>query len=151
MTGGDVAGKSQGVQQRHRLIHASVPRGERSGGDDVARLRLDPILGTWTNVDPATRGIVKLVFSEDDGALSVQAFGACTPAPSDLGATSAQSYASSVNECEIVAFTATYRFGFKSTVLTGHLEGARLILGDHNVFHDESDRSAYFTQEAFTK
>ena len=50
-----------------------------------------------------------------------------------------------------MAFTANYAFGFKSTILTGHLQGADLIVDDFNVFEDGSGRSAYFAEGTFKK
>ena len=50
-----------------------------------------------------------------------------------------------------VAFTANYAFGFKNTILAGHLDGKHLIVDDFNVFEDGSGRSAYFTQGTFKK
>jgi hypothetical protein len=48
-----------------------------------------------------------------------------------------------------VAFTASD--GFKSTILTGHLNGQNLIIDDFNVFEGGSGRSPYFTEGTFNK
>src|SRR6266478_3126011 len=42
-----------------------------------AKLNLSQLLGTWWSTDKATRGIRKLVLSEENGALMVHGFGAC--------------------------------------------------------------------------
>ena len=62
-----------------------------------------------------------------------------------------QAYAAVVAGGAAVAFTANYAFGFKNTILTGHLDGKHLIVDDFNVFEDGSGRSAYFTQSTFRK
>jgi hypothetical protein len=109
------------------------------------------LLGTWTNVNPATRDLVKIVLTESHGTLLVHAFGACSPTPCDWGVVTAQAYSASVSGGPTVAFTANYAFGFKSTILTGHLDGGHLIVDDFNVFHDGSGRSAYFSQDTMKK
>ena len=109
------------------------------------------ILGTWVNVNAATRDIVRVVLSEKGSSLHVHAFGACSPTPCDWGDVAGQAYAASVSGGATVAFSANYAFGFKNTMLTGHLDGVHLIVEDFNVFHDGSGRSPYFTQGTFKK
>jgi hypothetical protein len=62
-----------------------------------------------------------------------------------------QAYAASVAGGAAVAFTANYAFGFKGTILSGHLNGANLIVDDFNVFNDANGRSPYFTEGTFRK
>jgi len=112
---------------------------------------LTPLLGTWVNVNAATRDIVKVVLTEKGGVLEVSAFGACSPTPCDWGEAPAQPYAASVSGGPAVAFSANYAFSFKKTILTGHLDGDHLIVEDFNVFVDKSGRSPYFSQGTFKK
>src|ERR1700739_4988222 len=114
-------------------------------------LTLPGLIGTWVNVNPATRDIVKVVLTNNGGALSVHAYGACTPTPCDWGQVTGQAYSASVEGGAAVAFTANYQFGFKRTILTGHLHGEQLIVDDFNVFEDGSGRAAYFTEGTFKK
>jgi len=114
-------------------------------------LTLGSLIGTWVNVNTATRDIVKVVLSNNGGSLGVHAFGACSPTPCDWGEVSGQAYAASVAGGAAVAFTASYGFGFKNTVLTGHLDGQHLIVDDFNIFEDGSGRSPYFTEGTFKK
>jgi hypothetical protein len=109
------------------------------------------LIGTWVNVNPATRDIVKIVLTNVGGALGVHAYGACTPTPCDWGQVTGQAYSASVAGGAAVAFTASYQFGFKRTILTGHLNGEQLIVDDFNVFEDGSGRAAYFTEGTFKK
>lgn len=114
-------------------------------------LTLPSLIGTWVNVNPATRDIVKIVLTNSGGALGVHAYGACVPTPCDWGQVTGQAYSASVAGGAAVAFTADYQFGFKRTILTGHLSGEHLIVDDFNVFEDGSGRSAYFTEGTFKK
>ena len=114
-------------------------------------LTLGSLVGTWVNVNAATRDIVKIVLANSGGSLNVHAFGACSPTPCDWGQVRGQAYAASVAGGAAVAFTANYAFGFKSTILSGHLSGANLIVDDFNIFNDSSGRSPYFTEGTFRR
>jgi hypothetical protein len=48
-------------------------------------LTLGSLVGTWVNVNAATRDIVKIVLTNSGGSLGVHAFGACSPTPCDWG------------------------------------------------------------------
>lgn len=112
---------------------------------------LNPLLGTWVNMNAATRGIVKMVLIDKGDVLAVHAFGACSPTPCDWGQVPARAYAASVSGGPAMAFSANYQFGFKRTILSGHLDGHHLIVEDFNVFKDGSGRSPYFSQGMFKK
>jgi hypothetical protein len=114
-------------------------------------LTLGSLIGTWVNVNSATRDIVKVVLTNNGGSLGVHAYGACSPTPCDWGQVPGKAYAPSVAGGAAVAFTANYAFGFKNTILTGHLNGQQLIVDDFNVFEDGSGRSPYFTEGTFKK
>lgn len=120
-------------------------------GVTPAALTLSSLVGTWVNVNAATRDIVKIVLTHNGGSLGVHAFGACSPTPCDWGQVPGQAYSASVAGGSAVAFTANYGFGFKNTILTGHLNGAHLVVDDFNVFHDGSGRSPYFTEGTFKR
>jgi hypothetical protein len=114
-------------------------------------LILTSLVGTWVNVNAATRDIIKIVLTNDKGSLGVHAFGACSPTPCDWGQVPGQAYSASIAGGATVAFTANYKFGFKNTILTGHLNGEHLVADDFNVFTDGSGRSPYFTEGTFKK
>jgi hypothetical protein len=97
------------------------------------------------------RDIVKIVLTTSGGSLGVHAFGACSPTPCDWRQVPGQAYSASVAGGAAVAFTANYGFGFKNTILAGHLNGAHLIVDDFNVFKDGSGRSPYFSEGTFKK
>jgi hypothetical protein len=127
------------------------PADTMKSGMPLAGITLNALVGTWVNVNSATRDIVKVVLTNNSGALRVHAYGACSPTPCDWGQVTGQAYAASVSGGEAVAFTANYAFGFKNTILGGHLDGPHLIVDDFNVFDDGSGRSPYFTQGTFKK
>ena len=107
------------------------------------------LLSTWVADDPATRGIVKVVLALSGGALSFHAFGACSPSPCDWGTVKGRTYGPDVSTARSVAFTATYAFGFKSTILAGHLSNGRLIVESFNTFASGDSRSDYYSSGSF--
>jgi hypothetical protein len=63
-----------------------------------------------------------------------------SPTPCNWGQVPGQAYAASVAGVS-AAFTSNYAFGFKNTILTGHLNGEQLIADVYNVFEDGSGLS----------
>lgn len=122
---------------------------EKAPGESEVRLDVSPLLGTWWNTDKATRGISKLVLSEERRALVVQAFGACFPDPCDWGKVGASAFSSSVHSREAMAFTAHYDFGFMETTLAVYMKSGILVLDSFNAFKDSSGRCDYFSREFF--
>src|SRR5438105_2420893 len=86
----------------------------RPGGG--AKLDPAPLVGTWHSTNKATRGIIRLILSERDGVLTVQAFGAWESAPVDWGEVQSQAFAGGVESGDSVGFKAFYDFGFLQTV-----------------------------------
>jgi hypothetical protein len=114
-----------------------------------AKLDLSQLLGTWWSTDKATRGIRKLVLSEENGALLIHAFGTCVPELCDWGKIAAVPYAANVTSREAMAFTARYDFGFMETTLAVYMKGGILVLDSFNTFKDSSGRCDYFTREFY--
>lgn len=106
-------------------------------------LDLKPLVGTWTNVDAATRGLVRLMITTSNAGLFVHAFGACTPTPCDWSTVPAKAFADSVCTTPAVGFTAQYKFGFKETLIVGHLEFGALFVETFDHFIDGSGREDY--------
>jgi hypothetical protein len=107
--------------------------------------------GTWTNVDSATRDIIKVVITTAGGKTTVQTFGACTPSPCNWGSETALVYAASVSSSSGIAFTTSYKFSFANVILTGHLHGKELILESFTHFTDGSGRSDLYTTDTMKK
>lgn len=116
-----------------------------------APVGVTPLVGTWTNIDAHTRGIVRAIIAAAGTGINVHLYGACSPTPCDWGAVHGQVYSNNVSGTSAVAFSATYNFGFKQTIVTGHLNGAQLALETFDVFLDGSGRSAYFSSYAMKK
>ena len=111
---------------------------------------LSPMLGTWINTNTASRGIVKVILSSDDGKLAMQAFGACDPAPCDWGpASDVVACAAGPGSREPMGFTAGYHFDFMEMRLEANLSRGLLIIASFNTFLDESGRSDFFSREFF--
>lgn len=107
------------------------------------------LAGNWVNDDPATRGIVRIVLSDSGGALMVHAYGACSPSPCDWGQVKGSTYADNVSSPRAIAFSANYSFGFKTTLLTGHLSGGKLLVENFNAFAAGDTRSDYYGAGSF--
>ncbi len=62
-----------------------------------ASASLGQMLGNWTNVNPNTRDIVRIMITDVGGAVEVHAWGACSPTPCDWGTVKAILYAPNVS------------------------------------------------------
>ncbi|HEY6350682.1 MAG TPA: hypothetical protein VI636_14860 [Candidatus Angelobacter sp.] len=120
-----------------------------TGLEGEPKLDLSHLLGTWWSTDKATRGIRKLVLSEENGTLMVHGFGACLPELCDWGKVPAVPYAANVTSREAMSFTSCYDFGFMETTLAVYMKGGILVLDSFNAFKDSSGRSDYFTREFY--
>lgn len=109
------------------------------------------LVGTWVACNKATRSIVRVVIGARGTNVSVHVFGACTPTPCDWGVVDGVAYAKDVSATDALAFTAPYKFGFKTALVTGRLDEGSLIVETYNVFTDASGRSNYYTRGYFCK
>jgi hypothetical protein len=109
------------------------------------------LVGTWNACDAATRGLVRVVIAASGSAITVHAFGACTPTPCDWGSVPGLAYAANVSSSVAIAFTAHYKFSFKETIVTGVLDNGTLIVETFNHFTDKSGRSDYYTKGYYCK
>jgi hypothetical protein len=104
------------------------------------------LLGTWSNCDKATRGLLRIVIAASGTGITVHGYGACTPTPCDWGAVPAKTYAENVSASAAVAFSAQYKFSFKETIVVGHLDVGSLIVETFDHFTDGSGRSDYYSR-----
>lgn len=109
------------------------------------------LVGTWTNTNPATRDLVKIVITAAGVGLTVHAFGACSPTPCDWSAVAGLAYASSVSSTPAVAFSAQYSFSFSKVILVGRLDGHYLTVESFTHFTDGSGRNNYYSQMQMKK
>lgn len=106
-------------------------------------LDLKPLLGTWLNCDKDTRGIAKLELTALGTALSIHAWGACTPTFCDWKIVPAKAFADSVCTTPAVAFTALFKFSFVETTVIGRLQFGALFVETFDHFIDGSGREDY--------
>jgi hypothetical protein len=143
------------MPDKHEFLAPSqmLTKTSATGGVAVALAPINPksILGTWTNVDPKTRDLVKVIVTEKGTQTMVHFYGACTPTPCDWAAVPAMVYATSVTATDADAFTATYKFNFMTAIVTGHLEGTQLIVETFTHFTDHSERSDYYSKDVMHK
>lgn len=120
------------------------PRKERRS------LRLDSLLGAWTNTNPSGSGIAKLIVSQDDHGPKVQIFGTGDPLPVDWGPAPINCvYAKAVDSSEPMAFDARYDLGFMDVQVQGNFSLGLMVLACFNTFKDGSSRANYFSREFF--
>ncbi len=133
------------------LAPSDMVQGEEERTLAAAAVAPAPLIGTWVNTNHATPGIVKVVVAASGTAISVHAYGACTPTPCDWGSVTGLAYAANVSSTAAVAFTAAYKFSFKQTIMTAHLSGKLLVLETFDHFTDGSGRSDYYSSYTMQK
>jgi hypothetical protein len=100
--------------------------------------------GTWVNVNPATRGTIKVVITAGSGGkVNVHLFGACSPTPCDNGTTSSLDYSTSQSSSKAAAFAFSKRDSFATEMVTGIIKRGRLVVTDFTHFTDGSGRYDY--------
>ncbi len=104
--------------------------------------------GTWINVDPATRGIVRIQINGE----KVHPYGACHPDLCDWGVLKAKSFAASVDSHDATAFFARQKTGFSRSEITLSLDpGGKLRVEVFTHFTDGSGRADYRTVNTFMR
>jgi hypothetical protein len=109
----------------------------------------EPLLGTWKNTNPATRGIASAILTRQGEQIVVRIVAAGSPDSYDWGKTAASLFAADTSCAEAMAFSAFYDFGFMETQLQAHVRQGVLIIAKFDRFKDNSGRSNYFTKEFF--
>ena len=106
-------------------------------------------VGTWTNLNPSTRGIVKVVITP---GLQIRNFGACTPTLCDMGAVNMITYGNNVSDLNHKYATAHYDMSFKKVEVIAKLTGNKIMTVEaFNRFIDGSGRQNYLSSERFRK
>jgi hypothetical protein len=106
-------------------------------------------VGTWQNINPNTRGIVKVVIAPD---MSMHMWGACTPTPCDNGTAPLTTFGTTVTDTNHRAATAHYKFSFKDVGTVVKLPSMHMLMLEHfNKFTDGSERQNYYMQERLRK
>src|SRR5580704_8259342 len=100
---------STGTKREHEF---KAPSHIAETGATAAVVSATPLLGTWTNINHATRDLVKIVIAASGAGISVDTFGACSPTPCNWGSAPGLAYAANVSSSPAVAFSAQYKFSF---------------------------------------
>jgi hypothetical protein len=112
-------------------------------------LETSSLPGIWINSNPDTKGIARLVVSESNGNLSIQAFAIGPEGLIDWEATELAVFASTPTSRAATGFTCLFDFGFAETELQGMIMKGLLVLAQFHRFKDESKRADYFLREYF--
>jgi hypothetical protein len=141
------------MAEQHEFNAPADQLEEAKAHEEAAAAVVGPaaLVGTWNACDAATRSLVRVVIAASGSAITVHAFGACTPTPCDWGSVPGHAYAANVRSTAAVAFTAQYKFSFKTVIVTGVLDNGSLIVETFNHFTDNSGRSDYYTKGYFCK
>jgi hypothetical protein len=115
------------------------------GGFDEA------LVGGWVSEDPDTRGITQLFVTPSDEGLNAEAWGSCTPTDCEWGTVPMHTIGTSISDPVPEQSVATWDHGFSTVFMTTHLAGSELVLKRYTVFHDNSDRSNYYSEESMWK
>jgi hypothetical protein len=113
-------------------------------------LPLNPVVGTWTNVDPNTGGITKIKITNGVGGHQIQAWGACTPTDCDWGKTSLHLLGTNVSDSVPDYAIGAWDHGFKDTTLTLDMTGDGMVADVYNAFKDDSGRQDYHKRYLLT-
>jgi hypothetical protein len=110
------------------------------------------LLGTW-HPKVNDGGLAELILSDSGGVLQAHGFGACSPTFCDWGTVSGLVYGSNVSDPNGRSFTATFDFGFATTLLTGTLNktGRGMTIGEYTVFTDGSPRDNFVQTNTFVR
>ena len=147
----EINAKTKGMEKHEFMAPADVAESRVETTVAPAAISAIPVEGTWSNSDPATRGIAKIVIGAAGQDVNVHAFAACSPTPCDWGAVQGSTYANGVGSNTAVGFIAQYKLRFKETTMAGHLEGTSLILEKFDRFTDGSGRSNYYSKASMHK
>jgi hypothetical protein len=110
--------------------------------------------GTWSNTDPATRGITSLQINVSGSSAQVHAWGSCHPTDCDWGSVQAQAFASGVSSniaSDASTLIAVFNSGFSETTLVITPYGSGLHVDSYDRFLDGSGRSNYIASYTFQR
>ena len=115
----------------------------------VSPLDLSGLPGTWINSNPDTNGIARLVISEADGNVSLQAYAIGPDGLIDWGAAEVSVFTSTPKSRVAAGFACLYDFGFAETRLQAMILKGLIVLAQFHSFKDNGGRVDYFVREYF--
>lgn len=113
-----------------------------------AEVDVSSLVDTWVNAKPGTDHIVKIVVTEQEGALLIRPFGAPAANLVDWGETRATPYAVS-GTTEAAGFHARYQLGPVVTELAANEKLGILVIQSYTSFQDGSGRLSHYSREFF--
>ena len=114
-----------------------------------AIIDLHALPGVWINSNPDTNGIARLVISESNGRLSLQAYAVGPEGLIDWGSTNVKVFAGLPTSRVAAGFTCLFDFGFAECELQGMIMKGLLVLAQLHRFKDNSNRADYFVREYY--
>ena len=115
----------------------------------VRPMDLSGLFGTWVNTNPDTNGIARLVISEAEGNVSLQAYAIGPDGLIDWGAAEVSIFTSAPKSRVAAGFACLYDFGFAETRLQAMILKGLIVLAQFHSFKDDSGRVDYFVREYF--
>jgi hypothetical protein len=112
-----------------------------------ASVHLTPLIGHWTNTNPATSGITHFDLFPRGDRFFLRASGAGSAG--DWGEAEATPHAYDAASQRAVAFLARYAFGFAEIILAANENKGLIIIASYHRFTDGSRRANYFKREFF--
>jgi hypothetical protein len=111
--------------------------------------------GTWTNINAASRGIVKVEIAISGTNATAQVWGSCSPTPCDWGIKNGVAYSNNATTAiasNTEAISAVFSQGFATSTVIIKPKGANQIEVTHlQQFTDGSGRNNYIMIETFAK
>jgi len=118
------------------LTRGGSSSSSNSNNNDVAT----QLVGTWRNVDPATRSTTHYVIAKSGDVLQISGFGACTPTDCDWAASVGGPRTVSVSDANDGSLSIVWNFGFKrqndDMALENQRQGRRLKVFSSHTFTD---------------
>jgi hypothetical protein len=116
---------------------------------------IEHFLGAWVNIDPNTRGVLKLYVSLVGQNVLVHAWGACHPTPCDWGEVKAEPYGSTVSSSissDTTIFQGVFKPAFAETTFFIRPEGEERLRFERSTrFTDNSGRANYSFTDIFQR
>lgn len=112
-------------------------------------LDISGLCGAWVNTNQDTNGIARMIISEAEGKVSLQAFAVGPDGLIDWGVAQLSLFASAPSSKLCAGFTCTYDLGFVEVVLQAMIMKGLIVLAQIHSFKDHSGRADFFVREYY--
>src|SRR5436309_1649020 len=99
------------------------------------------LCGNWVNTNADTNGIARLIISEAEGRVSLQALASGPDGLIDWGTTPLRLLSSKPTARLAAGFSCTYDFGFVAVLLEAMIMKGLIVLAQIHSFKDDSGRA----------